>query len=83
MQRGYEKELNSLVGETIEMNISKLTPTGTNLRSEKFLVVAAYPHYIIGERTCENGHVCRECFNIGDLISMGLIMQKGRMEYYG
>lgn len=83
MARGYEEQLYGLVGKTIEMQISKLTPTGTNLRSEKFLVVAAYPYYIIGERTCENGVVCRECFNIGDLITMGLVFQEGRVKYYG
>lgn len=74
--KGYTNALYKLVGKTIDIRVPQLTTTGTNLRKEKFLVTAAYPHYIMAERTCENGYVCRECFNIGTLICEGIVRKK-------
>lgn len=75
--KGYTNTLYQLVGKTIKVKVQQLTGTGTNLRTEKFLVTRAYPHYVMAERTCENGYIYRECFNIGTLICEGIIRQKG------
>ena len=76
MKKGYIDNLYDLVGKTIDIRIPQLTTTGTNLRKEKFLVTRAYPHHVMAERTCENGYVYRECFNIGTLICEGIIRKK-------
>lgn len=75
--KGYTNLLYQLVGKTIKVKVSQLTVTGSNFRTEKFLVTRAYPHYVMAERTCENGYVYRECFNIGTLITEGIIKRKG------
>ena len=81
--KGYKDALYELVGKEIEVRVPQLTTTGTNLRTEKFLVTAAYPNYIMAERTCENGYVYRECFNVGTLVAEGILRRKGVDDYVG
>ena len=80
--KGYKDALYKLVGQTIEIDIPQMTTTGTNLRKGKYLITAAYPHYVMGERTCENGYIERTCFIVGTLICKG-ILKKGADNYVG
>ena len=77
----YQKSLYDLVGKEIEINIPQMTTTGTNLRKGKYLITEAYPYYVIGIRTCENGYEQRECFNIGTLVAAGIIQNSRRFNY--
>lgn len=81
--KGYKDALYELVGKTIDIRVPQLTTTGTNLRTESFLVIAAYPNYIMAERTCENGYTYRECFNVGTLVAEGILRRKGVNDYVG
>lgn len=71
-------DLSFLVGKTIT-HCDPATDgiKGRRVVKTRWIVVAAYPHYVMAERTCENGYIYRECFNIGTLICEGIIRQKG------
>ena len=60
--------LYKLVGSVITMDIPIVTATNQFRRKADYLVVAAYPHHVLCERTCESGAVIRESFDVGTLI---------------
>ena len=60
--------LYKLVGTTITIDIPIVTATNQFRRKADYLVVAAYPHHVLCERTCESGAVIRESFDIGTLV---------------
>ena len=70
----YLVTLYSMVGSEIELMtnvfINNSTPA---FRKTKWKVVAAYPHHILCERTCENGSTIRESFDVGTLIQKGIL----------
>ena len=65
--------LYKLVGTMITMDIPIITATNQFRRKANYLVVAAYPHHVLCERTCESGAVIRESFDIGTLITNGAL----------
>lgn len=75
--RGYENRLYNLVGTTITITVPILTGTGYYKRKVQYLVTEAHPYYISCERRCENGVVIKECFDIGTLITQGIVDQRG------
>ena len=66
-------KLYELVGTVIKIKTPILTGTATMLRTESFLVIQAYPHHILCERSCPNGATIRECFDIGTLVMYGIV----------
>ena len=65
--------LYKLVGSVITMDIPIMAATGQFKRKMDYLVIAAYPHYVLCERTCESGAVIRESFDIGTLVQNGAL----------
>ena len=66
-------KLYELVGTVIKIKTPILTGTATMLRTESFLVIQAFPHHILCERTCPNGATIRECFDVGTLVMYGIV----------
>ena len=67
-------DLSSLVGKTI-IHRDPVTngSDGRAVVMTKWIVVAAYPHYVRAVRTCENGTIITECFCKGELVQMGVL----------
>ena len=65
--------LYKLVGTMITMDIPIVTATNQFRRKANYLVIAAYPHHVLCERTCESGAVIRESFDIGTLVQNGAL----------
>lgn len=80
--RGIEDRLYELVGQTIKVNTPILTGTATMMRKEKFLVLQAFPWHVLCERTCNNGAVIRESFDVGTLVINGIIEGNFAKTYY-
>ncbi len=68
--------LEFLVGQEITSDEPILSATATMNRKTKYTIVKAYPHFVKGERFTENGDRLTRCFNLGDLITMGLISNR-------
>ena len=75
-------DLSSLVGKTI-IHSDPVTNgiTGRQVVKTKWIVVAAYPHYVQAVRTCENGTVITECFTKGELVQMGILQSRKKSHY--
>ena len=41
--------------------------------TREYTIDKVYPYYVIAHTECENGYIFRECFNVGDLVQMGMI----------
>lgn len=81
--KSYEEDLYKLVGKEITIDCTVTEGiVGRAVTGVKWLVVKAYPHYVLATRTCENGHEIKECFNIGTLITKGLLSGGTNKEYY-
>ena len=65
--------LYKLVGSVITIDIPIVTATNQFRRKVDYMVVAAYPHHVLCERTCESGAVIRESFDIGTLVQNGAL----------
>lgn len=61
--------LNDLIGQEITAYDTVTTPA----RQCKYIVTAAYPYFVKAVRICDNGVPITECFNIGELVVMGII----------
>ena len=75
-------DLSSLVGKTI-IHRDPVTngSDGRAVVMTKWIVVAAYPHYVQAVRTCENGTIITECFTKGELVQMGILQSRKRSHY--
>lgn len=70
----YLATLYDLVGKDIEMMTNVVIDMSTAVyKKATWTVVAAYPHHILCERTCENGEVIRESFDVGSLVQKGIL----------
>lgn len=69
-----EKLLKKLVGKEIVVNYTITEGIlGRAVRGQKWLVTGVYPHFVMACRVCDSGAIIRECFDIGTLISKGII----------
>lgn len=75
-------DLSSLVGKTIT-HCDPVTNgvTGRQVVKTKWLIVAAYPHFVQAVRTCENGTIITECFCKGELVQMGILQSRKKAHY--
>ena len=78
---GYD--LTALIGTEIEEHetITKEI-MGKAIRKNRWTVIEAYPHFVKAMRVTENGAEIYTTFNIGTLVTMGAIRQKG-VRYIG
>ena len=77
-------ELQSLVGtEIIENEVVTEGIMGRAKNKVKWTVIEAYPHFVRAMRQTENGAEIYCTFNEGTLVTMGVLAQKGKVEYYG
>lgn len=78
---GYD--LTALIGTEIEEHetITKEI-MGKAIRKNKWTIVEAYPHFVKAMRVAESGAEIYTTFNIGTLVTMGAIRQKG-VRYIG
>ena len=67
------KSLGHLVGREIRTMVNDDKNFGISKKAEKYTIVEAYPHFVIGERKTEDGVIIRETFNRGTLVEMGVI----------
>lgn len=65
--------LYELVGATIEMPTPFVMAIDRTVYKHKWKVVKAYPNLIECERTLDNGNTIRECFNVGELVTEGIL----------
>ena len=64
------------------MNLEFLVGQVIEYEYESWMIVKAYPFHVLGIRRTDNGHVLRSCFNIGTLITKGLISSKVVREWH-
>lgn len=78
---GYD--LTALIGTEIEEHetITKEI-MGKAIRKNRWTVIEAYPHFVKAMRVTESGAEIYTTFNIGTLVTMGAIRQKG-VRYIG
>ena len=50
--------------------------------SREYTIDGVYQYYVQAYTITENGYKLRECFNIGDLITMGLLKCSGQRMMY-
>lgn len=78
---GYD--LTALIGtEIIEHETITKEIMGKAIRKNKWTVIEAYPHFVKAMRVTESGEPIYTTFNIGTLVTMGAIRQKG-VRYIG
>lgn len=58
------------------MNLECMVGKMIEYEYESWMIVKAYPFHVLGIRRTDNGHILRSCFNIGTLITKGLIASK-------
>ena len=76
--------LYDLVGKEITLNETVTEGImGRAVKKVKWLVVEAYPCFVRIMRVAENGNEVYDTLNIGTLITMGIVSQKGKVKYYG
>lgn len=74
-------DLYKLVGKYIKISYKvKDGTSGVIVHKHKWFVIAAYPHHVMAMRTFENGAQIRECFNIGTLITNGVLRIRRQTE---
>ncbi len=66
-----------LIGRRFKTNARDYGEKG--YKPVEFVITAVYPYYVEAVRY---GTDTKECFNIGELIQLGLIRQDDRMESY-
>ncbi len=77
-------DLQSLVGtEIVENETITEGIMGRARKKVKWTVIEAYPHFIRVMRLTEDGAEIYGTFNIGTLVTMGVLAQKGKVDYYG
>lgn len=77
-------DLRDLIGTEIEEHETVTKDiVGKAVKKTKWTVIEAYPHFVKCMRIAENGAEIYTTFNIGTLIAMGALQQKGRGKYYG
>lgn len=64
---------NNLIGTEIEAPVMLYTTAFGVTKNMKQTVIRVYPHFIMCARVTENGTVMRECYNIGDLVHLGIL----------
>lgn len=70
----YLVQLYDLIGKEIEMMTYVVIDNSiSSYKKTKWKVIAAYPHHVLAERTCENGVKIRECFDLGTLVQKGVV----------
>lgn len=78
---GYD--LTALIGtEIVEHETVTKEIMGKAIRKNKWTVIEAYPHFVKAMRVTESGEPIYTTFNIGTLVTMGAIRQKG-VRYIG
>ena len=76
--------LRDLVGtEIVENEAINTGLSGNVYKKIKWTVIEAYPHFVKAMRIADDGREFYTTFNIGTLVTMGIIEQKGRGKYYG
>ena len=67
-------DLGALVGqEIVENAVVFLGSEGKGIKKHKWTVIEAYPYFVRTMRICENGAEVFNTFNLGELITMGVI----------
>ena len=78
----YLVQLYDLIGKEIEMMTYVVIDNSTSsYKKTKWKVIAAYPHHVLAERTCENGTIITECFTKGELVQMGILQSRKKSHY--
>jgi len=76
-------DLSGLIGtEIVEREVVTKEIQGKAVRKVRWTVTEAYPHFVKAMRIAENGAEIFTTFNVGTLITMGVIQQKG-VRYIG
>lgn len=76
-------DLSGLIGQEIIENTAVTEGLlGRACKKIHWTVIEAYPCFVKAMRITENGTEAYTTFNIGTLITMGVIRQKG-VKYYG
>ena len=76
-------DLSGLIGtEIIEHETVTKEIMGKAVRKIKWTVIEAYPHFVKAMRVTESGAEIYTTFNVGTLVTMGAIRQKG-VRYIG
>lgn len=79
---GYD--LTALIGAEIEEHETVTKDiVGKAVKKTKWTVIEVYPNFVKCMRIAENGAEIYTTFNIGTLIAMGALQQKGKGKYYG
>ena len=79
---GYD--LTALIGAEIEEHETVTKDiVGKAVKKTKWTVIEAYPHFVKCMRIAENGEELFTTFNVGTLVAMGVLQQRGRCKYYG
>lgn len=75
MRKGkYAAELRGLVGrDLVKRSVVTEGLFGRSVKQVTWKVTEAYPDYVIAVRECDNGYKEKQCFNVGELVQMGLI----------
>lgn len=64
------------------MNLECMVGKMIEYEYESWMIVKAYPFHVLGIRRTDNGYVLRSCFNVGTLITKGLISSKVAKGFY-
>ena len=77
-------DLQALVGTEVKERVidDGRSNTRTNTKYIRWTIIEAYPYFVKAMRITEDGREIYTTFNIGTLITMGAIRQKG-VKYYG
>ena len=76
--------LSDLIGtEIVEHETVTKELVGRAIKKTKWTVIEAYPQFVKCMRVADNGAEIFTTFNIGTLVTMGVLKQKGRCKYYG
>ena len=76
-------DLSALVGtEIIEHETLTKGIQGRAIQKTKWTIIEAYPHFVKAMRIADNGAEIYTTFNIGTLVTMGVIRLKG-VRYIG
>lgn len=71
-------DLTKIVGKEIKVRHPVTNGIlGRATKTEKWLVIAAYPHHVMAIQTYDSGFIARECFCLGELVQIGAV-KRGR-----
>jgi len=70
-------DLKELIGQEIQERVINPTYIKGRVRKIKWTVIEAYPHFVKAMRITDDGKEIYNTFNIGTLVTMGVIRING------